>query len=64
MVLRLLRPYRYDIEDKNIQDLWRKEMNKKEKAVQLFSEKMHCSQSVLAAFAEECGITEIGRAHV
>ena len=31
---------------------------KKFKAVQLFSEKMHCSQSVLAAFAEECGITE------
>ena len=30
----------------------------KEKALQLFSEHFHCSQSVLAAFAEECGLTE------
>lgn len=33
-------------------------MNHKEKAVNYFSQKLHCSQSVLAAFAEECGITE------
>lgn len=29
-----------------------------EKATKLFSEKFHCSQAVLAAFAEELGITE------
>ena len=34
------------------------EMNRKEKAVQFFSQKLHCSQSVLAAFAGECGISE------
>ena len=33
-------------------------MNHKEKTVNYFSQKLHCSQSVLAAFAEECGITE------
>ena len=33
-------------------------MNHKEKAVNYFSQKLHCSQSVLAAFADECGITE------
>ena len=33
-------------------------MNRKDKALQIFSKGMHCSQSVLAAFAEECGITE------
>ncbi len=33
-------------------------MNHKEKALIYFSQKMHCSQSVIAAFAEECGITE------
>ena len=33
-------------------------MNHKEKAVNYFSQKLHCSQSVLAACAEECGITE------
>ena len=33
-------------------------MNHKEKAVNYFSQKLHCSQSVLAAFATECGITE------
>ena len=33
-------------------------MNRKDKALKIFSEGMHCSQSVLAAFAEECGITE------
>ena len=33
-------------------------MNHKEKAVIYFSQKLHCSQSVLAAFADECGITE------
>ena len=31
---------------------------RKEKALQCFSDHLHCSQSVLAAFAEECGITE------
>ncbi len=30
----------------------------KEKALQLFADKFHCSQAVLAAFADECGITE------
>ena len=36
------------------------EMNesKKEKAIEYFEDHLHCSQSVLAAFAEECGITE------
>ena len=33
-------------------------MYHKEKAVNYFSQKLHCSQAVLAAFAEECGITE------
>ena len=33
-------------------------MNRKERATAYFSNKMHCSQSVLAAFADECGITE------
>ena len=33
-------------------------MNHKEKAVNYFSQKLHCSQSVLASFADECGITE------
>lgn len=33
-------------------------MNHVEKAQQLFSQKFHCSQSVLAAFAQEFGITE------
>ena len=33
-------------------------MNKKEKAVEYFKDNLHCSQSVLAAFAKECGITE------
>ena len=32
--------------------------DRKEKAIQYFSEELHCSQSVLAAFADECGITE------
>ena len=30
----------------------------KQKALDYFSQKLHCSQSVLAAFADECGITE------
>ncbi len=34
------------------------EMNHKQKAVDYFSQKLHCSQSVLAAFSEECGIME------
>ena len=29
-----------------------------EKALQCFSAELHCSQSILAAFSEECGITE------
>ncbi len=33
-------------------------MTKQEIAVNYFSNKLHCSQSVLAAYAEECGITE------
>ena len=33
-------------------------MDRKQKAVDYFSQKLHCSQSVLAVFAEECGITE------
>lgn len=33
-------------------------MTHKEKALELFKQKYHCSQAVLAAFAEECGLTE------
>jgi len=33
-------------------------MNHKEKALEYFDRKFHCSQAVLAAFAQECGITE------
>ena len=33
-------------------------MNRKDKAVDFFDRHMHCSQSVLAAYADECGITE------
>ena len=33
-------------------------MNRRDKAVEYFSEELHCSQSVLAAFADECHITE------
>lgn len=33
-------------------------MTHKEKALNYFSQKLHCSQAVLAAFADECGITE------
>lgn len=33
-------------------------MNHKEKAVDYFKRKFHCSQAVLAAFADECGLTE------
>ena len=32
--------------------------NHKEKALQYFADKFHCSQAVLAAYSEECGITE------
>ena len=32
--------------------------NKRDKAIEFFSQKMHCSQAVLAAFSEECGISE------
>ena len=31
---------------------------RKERALQCFAEHLHCSQSILAAFSEECGITE------
>ena len=33
-------------------------MDHKEKALNYFSQKLHCSQSVIAAFADECGISE------
>lgn len=33
-------------------------MNHKEKALDYFGRKFHCSQAVLAAFAPECGLTE------
>ena len=33
-------------------------MTHKGKALTLFEQKYHCSQAVLAAFAEECGLTE------
>ena len=33
-------------------------MTHKEKALDYFKRKFHCSQSVLAAFAEECGLSE------
>ncbi len=32
--------------------------NKRDKAIGYFAAKLHCSQSVLAAFSEECGISE------
>ena len=31
---------------------------RKERALQCFADHLHCSQSILAAFSEECGITE------
>ena len=34
------------------------EMNRKDKAIHYFSEELHCSQAVLAAFADECGLSE------
>ncbi|MCR4963509.1 MAG: C-GCAxxG-C-C family protein [Firmicutes bacterium] len=33
-------------------------MTNKEKALDYFSRKYHCSQAVLAAFADQCGLTE------
>ncbi len=33
-------------------------MEHEEKALKYFNEKFHCSQSVLAAFADECGLSE------
>ncbi len=33
-------------------------MTHKEKALELFRQRYHCSQSVIAAFAEDCGLTE------
>ena len=35
-----------------------KEKDYKETALQCFADELHCSQSILAAFSEECGITE------
>ncbi|MBO4830959.1 MAG: C_GCAxxG_C_C family protein [Oscillospiraceae bacterium] len=32
--------------------------NRRDKATEYFMKNMHCSQAVLAAFSEECGITE------
>ena len=32
--------------------------NKRDKAIEYFSQKMHCSQAVLATFHEECGVSE------
>ncbi len=32
--------------------------NRRDKALEIFSNHMHCSQAVLAAFSKECGITE------
>ena len=34
------------------------ETERKERALQCFADDLHCSQSILAAFSEECGITE------
>ena len=31
--------------------------NKRDMAIEYFSQKMHCSQAVLAAFSKECGIS-------
>ncbi|MBO4697381.1 MAG: C_GCAxxG_C_C family protein [Lachnospiraceae bacterium] len=33
-------------------------MTRKEKALQYFAAHFHCSQSVLAAYADQCGLTE------
>ena len=33
-------------------------MTHKDKALEYFEKKFHCSQAVLAAFADECGLTE------
>ena len=33
-------------------------MNHKEKALEYYGKKFHCSQAILAAFEEECGLTE------
>ena len=33
-------------------------MTHKEKALEYFGRKFHCSQAVLAAYASECGLTE------
>ena len=32
--------------------------NKRDKAIEYFSQKMHCSQAILVTFSEECGISE------
>ena len=31
---------------------------RKERALRCFADHLHCSQSILAAFSEECGISE------
>ena len=41
-----------------VSDIITNMVDHKQKALDYFSQKLHCSQSVLAAFAEECGITE------
>ncbi len=41
-----------------LKSIWVVDMSHKEKAVNYFSQNLHCSQAVLAAFAEECRITE------
>ena len=33
-------------------------MERKERALRCFADHLHCSQSILAAFSEECGISE------
>ena len=50
---------RYDIQTKRY--ITEREVfiiTNKEKALDYFSRKFHCSQSVLAAFADKCGLTE------
>lgn len=41
---------------RNLYFIRRKKMTHKEKALDYFGRKFHCSQAVLAAFAEECGL--------
>ena len=50
--LKLFRKWALSERDKEKMD------NRRDKAVEIFGQHMHCSQSVLAAYADECGITE------